>query len=61
MLTLIGIVVTLIVVGLLLWAAEQIPMDGTIRRILEVIVVVFVVLWLLSAFGLLGTGTGVVL
>ena len=60
MLTLIGIVVTLIVVGLLLWAAEQIPMDGTIRRILEVIVV-FVVLWLLSAFGLLGTGTGVVL
>ena len=54
MISLISVIVVLIVIGLLLWAAEQIPMDATIRRIIQVVVVVFVVLWLLQAF--LGTG-----
>jgi type IV secretory pathway TrbL component len=51
--SLIYILVVIIVVGLLLWAAEQLPMDGTVRRILQVVVVVALVLWILQAFGLL--------
>jgi len=52
--SLISLVVTLIVVGLLLWLVNTyIPMDGKIRKILNIVVVVCVVLWLLSAFGIL--------
>jgi hypothetical protein len=53
--SLIAIVITLIVVGLLLWLAETyIPMDATIKRILRVVVIVIVILWLLNIFGVLG-------
>jgi uncharacterized membrane protein YwzB len=55
MISLIGIIVTLIVVGLLLWAAEQIPMDATIKKIIQVVVIVVVILWLLQAIGVLGS------
>ena len=34
--------------------ATLLPIDPTIKRIIHVIVVVFVLLWLLQAFGLLG-------
>ncbi len=52
--SLISIVVTLIVVGLLLWLVNaHVPMDGKIKGILNVVVVVAVVIWLLSAFGIL--------
>jgi hypothetical protein len=49
------IVITLIVVGVLLWLINSyIPMDGKIKRILNIVVVVVVVLWLLNVFGVLG-------
>ena len=52
---LINIVITLIVVGVLLWLINTyIPMDAKIKQILNVVVVIAVVLWLLSAFGLIG-------
>lgn len=51
--TLLSIVLTLIVVGVLLWLVNAyIPMDGKIKSILNVVVVIAVSLWLLSAFGL---------
>jgi hypothetical protein len=51
----ITIVVTLIVVGILLWLVNTyIPMDGKIKKILNVVVVVVVVIWLLNVFGVLG-------
>ncbi len=51
---LIQLVVALIVVGVLLWAVNNyIPMDGKIKQILNVVVVIAVVLWLLQVFGLL--------
>ena len=51
----ISLVITLIVVGVLLWLVNTyIPMDGKIKQILDVIVVICVVVWLLSAFGVLG-------
>jgi hypothetical protein len=46
---LIQIVIVLIVVGLILWAVTQIPMDPAISRIIRVVVIVFVVIWLLYA------------
>jgi hypothetical protein len=54
--SLIGLVLTLVVVGVLLWLLNNyIPMDGKIKRILNVVVVIVVVIWLLQAFGLLGS------
>lgn len=51
---LLTIVVVLIVVGVLLWLINTyIPMQGTIKSILNAVVVIVVVLWLLQAFGLL--------
>jgi hypothetical protein len=51
---LISLVITLIVIGVLLWLVNTyIPMDGKIRNILNVVVVVCVVIWLLHVFGVL--------
>jgi hypothetical protein len=53
--SLITIVITLIVVGVLLWLVNTyIPMDGKIKKIINVVVVVVVVLWLLNVFGVMG-------
>ena len=51
---LIHVVVVLVVVGVLLWLVNSyIPMAGSIKTILNAVVVIAVVLWLLSVFGLL--------
>jgi bacteriorhodopsin len=51
----ISLVVTLIVVGVLLWLVNTyIPMDSKIKKILNAVVVICVVIWLLYAFGILG-------
>ena len=53
--SLISLIVTLIVIGVLLWLVNSyIPMDGKIKKILNVVVVICVVVWLLSVFGVLG-------
>jgi hypothetical protein len=51
---LISIIVTLVVVGLVLYLIDLIPMDGTIKRIIHLIIVILVILWLLQVFGLMG-------
>ena len=52
---LINVVVTLIVVGVLLWLINTfIPMDGKIKNLLNIVVVIAVVIWLLQAFGVMG-------
>ena len=52
--SLISLAVTLIVIGVLLWLVNTyIPMDGKIKQILNVVVVICVVVWLLFAFGVL--------
>src|SRR6188508_2070231 len=51
---LINVVVALIVVGVLLWLVNTyIPMDGKIKKILNAVVVICVVVWLLYAFGVI--------
>ena len=50
-----SLVITLIIVGVLLWLVNNyVPMDGKIKQILNAVVVICVVVWLLSAFGVLG-------
>ncbi|MGA2483182.1 MAG: Thivi_2564 family membrane protein [Candidatus Acidiferrales bacterium] len=49
---LLHILLTLIVVGILLWLVNSfIPMAGSIKSILNAVVVICVVLWLLNIFG----------
>jgi hypothetical protein len=51
---LIQVAIVLIVVGVLLWLVNRyIPMQGTIKSILNAVVVICVVLWLLNVFGVL--------
>ena len=50
--SLISIILTLVVVGVLLWLINTyIPMAKPIKTILNVVVVICVILWLLSVFG----------
>lgn len=52
--SLISLAISLIVIGVLLWLVNTyIPMDGKIKKILNVVVVICVVIWLLVAFGVL--------
>jgi hypothetical protein len=54
--SLVGVVLTLVVVGVLLWLLNNyMPMDGKIKSIINVVVVIVVVIWVLQAFGLLGS------
>ena len=54
--SLISLILVLIVIGVLLWAANTyIPMDNKIKTIMNIVVVIAVVLWLLQAFGVLGS------
>ena len=57
---LVSLVITLIVVGVLLWLINNyIPMDGKIKHILNMTVVVVVVLWILNAMGLINSLRGI--
>jgi hypothetical protein len=50
---LVQVLEVLVVVGVLLWLVNRfIPMQETIKSILNGVVVIAVVLWLLNAFGL---------
>ena len=54
--SLIGLVLTLVVVGVLLWLLNNyVPMDSKIKKIINVVVVIVVVIWLLQSFGVLGS------
>ncbi len=55
-----SILVTLIVVGIVLWAINSfIPMDAKIKSILNVVVAALVIVWLLNVFGLLDRLNGI--
>jgi len=56
---LIQVIVALVIVGLVLWVVEQIPMDATIAKIIRVVVIVLVCIWLLQLLvGAFGGGAG---
>jgi len=56
---LLQIVMVLIVVGVLLWLINRfIPMAGSIKTILNAVVVIVMVLWLLNVFGIFHSMSG---
>lgn len=57
--SIIALIITLIVIGVLLWLVNSyIPMDGKIKNILNIVVVIVVVLWLLNVFGVFSMNLG---
>lgn len=52
--SLIELVIILIVVGVLLYLINRyIPMQATVKKILNAVVIIVVILWLLSVFGVI--------
>jgi hypothetical protein len=52
---LINLVIILVVVGVVLWLINNyIPMQTTMKKILNAVVIIAVILWLLSVFGVIG-------
>jgi predicted membrane protein len=57
---LLNVVVTLVIIGVVLWLINTyIPMQSTIKTILNIVVVIAVVVWLLYGYGLISHGAGV--
>jgi cation transporter-like permease len=53
--SLVALVITLIVIGVLMWLVNAyIPMQPPFKQIVNVVVIIAVVLWLLYAFGVMG-------
>lgn len=54
------IILTLIIIGLILWVINSMmPMDAKIKTILNIVVVIFVILYLLNAFGIIHNGLAI--
>lgn len=57
---LLQVVIALVVVGVILWVINSyIPMQGTIKRILNGVVVIAVIVWLLQVFGVISSLQGI--
>jgi len=51
---LLTVLLVIIVAGVVLWLVNTyIPMDGKLKKILNIVVVIVVIIWLLRIFGLL--------
>jgi len=48
----ISILITLVVLGVILYLINLIPMEGWVKQVIRVLAILFVVLWLLQALGL---------
>ena len=57
---LISIIITLVIVGLILWLINRfIPMASSIKTILNIVVVIVVIIWLLKKFNIWNGAIGV--
>lgn len=53
---LLTIIIVILAVGVILWLVNTyIPMQRTIKGILNAVVVIFLVIWLLKVFGVFGS------
>jgi hypothetical protein len=58
--SLVSLIVVLVVVGIVLYLINvYVPMESRIKSLLNIAVVVFLVIWLLQAFGLLDSIRGI--
>lgn len=52
--TLITVIIVLVAVGFVLWLINTfIPMPGAIKQLLNIVVVVVLLIWILSLFGII--------
>jgi ABC-type siderophore export system fused ATPase/permease subunit len=51
----ISILITLVIIGVVLYLINLIPMDGTIKKVIWVLAILFIILWLLSQLGIIGS------
>ena len=52
--SLLTLIVVLVVIGVIMYLVNTyIPMESNIKKILNIAVVIFVIIWLLTAFGIL--------
>lgn len=57
---LLTVVITLVVVGLILYLINRyIPMASSIKSILNIVVVIVVIIWLLKVFGIWGSNVSI--
>ncbi len=50
-----NLIITIVVVGVILWAINTfVPMDGRVRQILNAVVVIGLVVWILRSAGVFG-------
>jgi hypothetical protein len=52
----ISLLITLIIVGAGLYLIGLLPIDGTIKQIIYMVAIVFVLIWLLRNLGAVGLG-----
>lgn len=53
---LLTVVIVIVVIGIIMWLVNaHIPMDANIKKVLNIVVLVAVVLWVLQVFGVLGS------
>jgi hypothetical protein len=56
--TLLSLILTIVVVGVVLWLINTyVPMQSTVKGILNAVVVIILIIWLLNAFGLMSVLT----
>jgi len=52
--SLIAIIITLAIIGVILWLVNTfIPMPGSIKKIINIVTIIAIILWLLNVFGVL--------
>ncbi len=55
-----NLIIILVVVGVVLWLINNyIPMQSTIKSILNAVVIIVVVIWLLNVFGVIASLSGI--
>lgn len=53
----VSLVITLVIIGVALWALnEYVPMDPKIKKLINIVVAICVICWLLYQFGVLPMG-----
>lgn len=52
---LLSIIVTLVIVGVVLYLINLIEMDPTIKKIIHVLIILFVILWILNELNVVHT------
>ncbi len=54
--TIVGLILVLVLVGVGLYLLNLVPMDGAIKTVIRVLVILVVIIWIIQALGLFSVG-----